>query len=94
MMGGAVVALTLIGDVRVTWSFSTFTVLIYYAITNLSALYIPAEKRLFTVWVAVAGLVCCASLAFFAEPLYWGVGSAVFSLRGEVKRSRTGAMRR
>ena len=73
-MGGAVAAITLIGDVRVTWSFSAFTVLIYYAITNLSALYIPAEKRFFPAWVAAAGLVCCTSLAFFVEPLYWGVG--------------------
>ena len=32
------------------------------------------EGRLFPKWVAVAGLVCCTSLAFFVEPLYWSVG--------------------
>lgn len=74
MMGAVIAGLTLIGDVRTTWSFSAFTVLIYYAITNLAALYIPAAKRLFPKWVAAAGLVSCASLAFFVEPLIWGMG--------------------
>ena len=74
MMGTVIAAIALIGDVRVTWSFSAFTVLVYYAITNLAALYIPADGRLFPKWVSVAGLVCCSSLAFFVEPLYWGVG--------------------
>lgn len=74
VVGGLIAGLTLIGDVRTTWSFSAFTVLVYYAITNLAALYIPASKRLFPKWVAAAGLVCCASLAFFVEPLVWGVG--------------------
>jgi APA family basic amino acid/polyamine antiporter len=73
-MGGVIAALTLIGDVRVTWSFSAFTVLVYYAITNLAALALPAQDRLFPRWVAGAGLVSCLSLAFFVEPLVWGVG--------------------
>ena len=80
MMGGTVAAITLIGDVRVTWSFSAFTVLVYYAVTNLAALYIPDEGRLFPRWVATAGLVCCASLAFFVEPLYWGVGLGLIAI--------------
>jgi APA family basic amino acid/polyamine antiporter len=80
MMGGVIAALTLIGDVRTTWSFSAFTVLVYYAITNLAALYIPASGRLFPKWVSVAGLVCCTSLAFFVEPLFWGVGLGLIAL--------------
>lgn len=80
MMGGFVAALTLIGDVSTTWTFSAFTVLIYYAITNLAALYIPSDGRLFPKWVSVAGLVFCASLAFFVEPLYWGTGLALIAL--------------
>ncbi|HHP7239388.1 APC family permease [Longibacter sp.] len=74
MMGAVIAGLALIGDVRVTWSFSAFTVLVYYAITNLAALYISADNRLFPAWVSVAGLVSCGSLAFFVEPLYWSVG--------------------
>jgi APA family basic amino acid/polyamine antiporter len=80
MMGGVIAAIALIGDVRATWSFSAFTVLVYYAITNLAALYIPDAGRLFPKWVSVAGLVCCASLAFFVEPLYWGVGLGLIAV--------------
>ena len=80
MMGCFVAALTLIGDVGTTWTFSAFTVLIYYAITNWAALYIPSEGRLFPKWVSIAGLVSCTALAFFVEPLYWGVGLGLIAL--------------
>ena len=80
MMGGVIAAITLVGDVRLTWSFSAFTVLIYYAITNLAALYIPAAGRLFPKWVSGAGLVACASLAFFVEPFIWGLGLGLIAV--------------
>jgi APA family basic amino acid/polyamine antiporter len=80
MMGGVIAAIALVGDVRTTWSFSAFAVLVYYAVTNLAALYVPAEGRLFPRWVSWAGLVACAGLAFFVEPLYWGVGLGVLAL--------------
>ena len=47
MMGAAIAGLVLIGNVKTTWSFSAFTVLLYYAITNLAALRIPQQKRLY-----------------------------------------------
>jgi len=37
-VGMVVTLLALIGDIKLTWSFSAFTVLVYYAITNLAAL--------------------------------------------------------
>jgi APA family basic amino acid/polyamine antiporter len=80
MMGGVIAAITLVGDVRLTWSFSAFTVLIYYAITNLAALYIPDDRRLFPKWVSAAGLVACASLAFFVEPFIWGLGLGLIAV--------------
>ena len=80
MMGGFVAVLTLIGDVGTTWTFSAFTVLIYYAITNWAALYIPSEGRLFPKWISIAGLITCTSLAFFVEPFYWGVGLGLIAL--------------
>jgi APA family basic amino acid/polyamine antiporter len=80
MMGAIIATITLIGDVRLTWSFSAFTVLIYYAITNLAALYIPDDKRLFPKWVSAAGLVACASLAFFVEPFIWGIGLGLIAV--------------
>jgi basic amino acid/polyamine antiporter, APA family len=72
--GLLVSALALLGDVRVTWSFSAFTVLIYYAITNLAALRLPAEHRRYPRWVAAAGLVACLSLAFFVDVTVWITG--------------------
>ncbi len=66
-MGIVIALLVLIGNVKTTWSFSAFTVLIYYAITNLAALRISKEKRLFPAWVSWAGLISCLSLAFFVE---------------------------
>ncbi|MEJ2547960.1 MAG: APC family permease [Gemmatimonadota bacterium] len=66
-VGAGIAAIALIGDVRVTWSFSAFTVLIYYALTNLAALRLPSEARLFPVWISVAGLIGCLGLAFWVE---------------------------
>lgn len=72
--GLAIAAIALVGNVRTTWSFSAFTVLVYYAITNLAALRLPAEHRLFPRWIAAAGLLGCLSLAFWVEPRIWLTG--------------------
>ncbi len=66
--------LALVGSVKVTWSFSAFTVLVYYAITNLAALRLPAQQRLFPAWVSWAGLSACVFLAFWVEAVYWIAG--------------------
>jgi basic amino acid/polyamine antiporter, APA family len=73
-VGIAIAALTLIGNVETTWSFSAFTVLIYYAITSLAALRLPRAERLFPQAVAWCGLAACLSLAFFVEREIWMVG--------------------
>lgn len=77
--GVLIVALIAVGDVRATWSFSAFTVLVYYAITNLAALRLPAGSRLFPRPIAVAGLVACAGLAFWVEARVWLIGLAVIA---------------
>lgn len=59
--------LVLLDDLSLTWSFSAFTVLLYYAINNLAALKIPKDKKLFPAWIAIAGLVICLSLAWWVE---------------------------
>jgi APA family basic amino acid/polyamine antiporter len=70
----------LIGNVEVTWSFSAFTVLIYYyAITNLAALRLPAQKRLYSPAIAWTGLAACLGLAFFVEREVWMVGLALIA---------------
>jgi len=61
-------ALVLIGDVRVSWSFSAFTVLLYYSLTNLCAISIEKHSRLYPVWISWVGLLGCFSLAFWITP--------------------------
>jgi APA family basic amino acid/polyamine antiporter len=73
-VGIAIAALALIGNVKVTWSFSAFTVLIYYAITNLAALRLPKDKRLYSPLFAWVGLAACLVLAFFVERDIWLIG--------------------
>lgn len=75
--GGIIGLLVLSGDVVFTWSFSAFTVLIYYSITNLSALVMPAELRLYPKFVPACGLFGCLFLAFWIEPGIWIPGLAL-----------------
>jgi APA family basic amino acid/polyamine antiporter len=72
--GLAIGGLTLIGSVKTTWSFSAFTVLIYYAITNLAALRLPREARLYPRAIAWIGLLACLGLAFWVEWRIWAIG--------------------
>jgi APA family basic amino acid/polyamine antiporter len=74
-VGVLIAILVLIGDIRTTWSFSAFTVLLYYAITNLAAYQLPADKRRYPRLVAALGLLACLFLAFWVEPSIWITGS-------------------
>lgn len=80
LVGGIILGLAAIGNVKTTWSFSAFTVLVYYALTNLAALRLPAEARLYPRWISVAGLVCCLGLAFWVEPIIWAAGLGLIAL--------------
>ena len=79
-VGTGIALIALVGDVGLTWSFSAFTVLVYYAITNLAALRLPAEARLYPRWIPAAGLAGCLGLAFWVEPRVWLVGLALIGL--------------
>jgi APA family basic amino acid/polyamine antiporter len=70
----AITGLVLIGDVKSTWSFSAFSVLIYYALTNLCALRLSESERLYPRLVPWIGLATCLFLAFWVEPRIWMVG--------------------
>jgi len=80
VMGAIIALLVLTGNVRTTWSFSAFNVLLYYAITNLAALRLPPEHRLYPRFFAYAGLGACAFLAFWVEPQIWAVGLGLLAL--------------
>jgi len=73
-VGLGIALLTLLGNVKTTWSFSAFNVLIYYGITNLSALRLPQGDRLYSKWLSWAGLFACFFLAFWVEWHIWLAG--------------------
>ena len=81
------------GDVKLTWSFSAFTVLIYYAITNLCTIRLQPEERLYPVWISYLGLLSCLSLAFFVEwrVMLTGLGLITFGLVWKAVTSRRSA---
>lgn len=72
-----VAALTLLGDISLAWSFSAMTVLLYYGLTNLSALALSRRRP--TAWL---GLASCLFLSFFVPLGVWlaGVALLVFGL--------------
>ena len=80
LTGAVIAALVLIGDVRTTWSFSAFTVLVYYALTNLAALRLPPEARRYPRVLAGLGLVSCLGLAGWIEPRVLLAGGAVIAV--------------
>lgn len=75
VVGCAIALIVVLGNnVKTTWSFSAFNVLIYYAITNLAALQIPPQERLYPQWLAWIGLLACGFLAFWVEWQIWLLG--------------------
>jgi APA family basic amino acid/polyamine antiporter len=78
--GIGIAALATIGSVKTNWSFSAFTVLVYYAITNLAALRLGENERLYPRWVAWLGLAACLSLAFAVEWRVWATGCALLAV--------------
>lgn len=69
--------LVLTGDVKTTWSFSAFTVLIYYALTNLAAIRLTESERLYPRFIPWIGLLSCVFLAFWVETRIWLIGLAL-----------------
>jgi basic amino acid/polyamine antiporter, APA family len=63
VVGGVVIVVVALVDLRSAIGFSSVTVLTYYAIANASAFTLPAEARRFPRSVAVLGFVGCAALA-------------------------------
>jgi basic amino acid/polyamine antiporter, APA family len=79
-VGVAVAALAGLGSIETAWAFSAFTVLIYYAITNLAALRLPEEERLYPQWIAVVGLAACLFLAFWVPVGIWAAGLGLIAM--------------
>ena len=80
---GVMAVLALLGDIELAWSFSAFTVLTYYGITNLAALRVPAAQRFVPRIVSIAGLISCFGLVFFID-IYVFIAGCVFIALGLV----------
>jgi APA family basic amino acid/polyamine antiporter len=80
VIGVLITSLAAIGNVKTTWEFSAFTVLTYYAITNLAALALPPGERLFSRAYAWGGLGACLFLAFWVERSVWLTGLLVLGI--------------
>ena len=88
--------LVLVGDIKLTWSFSAFAVLIYYSITNLCAIRLKPAQRIFPIWTAWVGLFACFTLAFWVDRQVWlaGIGVLAVGILGRQfisSRSRRGS---
>lgn len=59
------------GNFEGIWSFSAFTVLVYYSVANLAALRLSEPDRLYPRLVSWAGLAGCLGLAFWVSPGAW-----------------------
>ncbi|NNK61649.1 MAG: APC family permease, partial [Gemmatimonadetes bacterium] len=75
-----IAGLTFVGDVRTTWSFSAFTVLIYYALTNAAALRLDETQRRFPRWIAALALMGCLGLGVQVESATWGAGLGLLAI--------------
>ncbi|HOI12504.1 MAG TPA: amino acid permease [Methanoculleus sp.] len=76
-VGIILVAVVLLADLRAAIGFSSFTVLLYYAVTNLSAYTLTEQERLYGRYLAVLGLSGCLLLAFMLPAMAVGIGSAI-----------------
>jgi len=88
-LGVVVVALVLTVDLRGAIGFSSFAVLVYYAIANAAAVTLPADERRFGRWLPVAGLLGCVVLAASLPPATVLAGLALFAVGLLVRIVRT-----
>ena len=49
-------------------------------LTNLAALRLPADARLYSQWLPACGLVSCVGLAFWVEPGIWLAGLGLIAI--------------
>jgi APA family basic amino acid/polyamine antiporter len=90
LTGAIALSLAWAGTLEVAIAAAAFTILIYYAVTNLSAIRLPRARRLYAPWIAWAGLFTClamaASLQFRTISAGLGLLAAGFIFRGVLHR--------
>ena len=80
-VGVLVILIVLVADLRTAIGFSSFTVLFYYAVTNLAALDLSGDERTHPRWISMGGLLGCIVLAVML-PIPSVLGGTVVLLLG------------
>lgn len=78
--GLVIVVVALVGTLQWVVSAATFTILIYYAITNLAALRMPSGEKRYPDAIAALGLASCLLLAASLRPAAIGAGIGLLVL--------------
>jgi APA family basic amino acid/polyamine antiporter len=69
VLTGAIAAtLAIAGKLEAVIAAAAFTILIYYALTNLAAIRLADSQRLYPQWIAWAGLLACIAMAVSLQP--------------------------
>ena len=77
LTGVVILAIVAIGDLKLSWTFSAFTVLVYYGIANLCALRLPVGGGRPKTFIPVLGLAGCLLLAAFIPWRVQAVGAGI-----------------
>lgn len=79
-VGSAIAGLVLFSNIITLWSFSAFGILIYYTITNLAALQLSPQERLYPRWLTWLNLAICLLLTFCIEWQIWLMGWGLMAI--------------
>jgi basic amino acid/polyamine antiporter, APA family len=77
LVGVLICAIAAAGSIELAWSFSALTVLLYYAVTNIAALKLSVQQRLYPRWISLAGLVACVGLSIWIDAWLWLAGGGL-----------------
>jgi APA family basic amino acid/polyamine antiporter len=82
LTGIILAALALLGTLQWIVAAASFTILVYYCLTNIAALRMKPEDRRFPPWVAALGLALCLLLALSLRPatIFFGLGLALIGI--------------
>lgn len=67
LSGAVIILLSIFGTIQFIVSAASFTILVYYSITNVAAIRLSKEYRLYPVWISICGLIFCVSMALSLE---------------------------
>jgi basic amino acid/polyamine antiporter, APA family len=89
LVGSVIVAVALVGTLTWIVAAATFAILVYYGITNLAALRMPLEDRLYPRAIPVLGLSFCLLLAASQRPRTMASGVALLAVGFGLRRVLT-----